>query len=180
MDEIPNQPPEPGKPDPLVRAVGSLTKAVWSLVGMMVVAFGVFVYALLLPMLQATRSISKMQKDVYFDGKLFNELPTEKQVKYASVILITKHETTPARVREVIAEILKVKPGTEFHYKVGDELPDLSMPAGSACQGDGDVVFMVGSPAQLREVTSYTGPRLDGNAGLLVADLREEAKREGK
>ena len=42
MNEIPNQPPLPAKPDPLVRAVRSLTVAVWCMAIGVLLLFGFF------------------------------------------------------------------------------------------------------------------------------------------
>jgi len=53
---------------------------------------------------------------------------------------------------------------------VGPEIPEQSV--------EGEVVLMVGSPAEMREATSFSGDRIDGEGGMTLAELRELAKRE--
>jgi hypothetical protein len=198
MEDLSGRPPVPEKPDPLVRAVRRLTVAVWvvAIATLLQLAFSVFANTVAArrmmraisadmskraaqeePTHASTSSISWPES---FEGKQFNELTTEKKIHYASVILLTKHEKTPKRWREIITEIVKVKPGTEFHFKVGEEYPELSTPADYACSGDGNIVFLIGSPAMMSESSSYTGDRLDSFGGLRIADLREQVKREGQ
>lgn len=183
--------------DLLVRAVRRLTTAVWCVaIGLFVLlAMYLFSYARFFWFTKGavssdtrvTRSSSTtggpsfFQRDE-FEGKQFHELTNEKKIKYATVILLTRHEKdSKGHVKSVISEVVKQKPGTELHYKVGEEFsPYGYAPSDETCAGDGEIVLMVGSPAQMRESSSYTGDRLDSMGGMTLAELRELAKRGTK
>jgi alkanesulfonate monooxygenase SsuD/methylene tetrahydromethanopterin reductase-like flavin-dependent oxidoreductase (luciferase family) len=197
MDETPSQPPEPSKPDALVAAVRKLTVAVWAVA----VAFFLVVCLYALSYFQMTRrfmqaahssaaaspaeptsrvtSFSMVRPDT-FEGKKFGDLPVEKKITYASVIVLTRHERRAQQNRELITEIVKLKPGTELHYKVGDELGELSKEGDVASSGNGNIVFMTGSPAKAAEAMPYDVARLQAVGGLRISDLRDQVKREGK
>ena len=52
----------------------------------------------------------------------FHELKYEEQIKKASVIVLARFEPSPdGRMKAIIKDFLKKDPGTEIHYKVGDE-----------------------------------------------------------
>lgn len=197
MDEISSQPLQV-RPDPLVKAVKSLTVAVWCVaIGIFaIVGFYGYSYARFFLLSGKTRAsemrtmtpsttgstpvFSDFQPEK-FEGKDFNDLNMNQKIKYASVILLTKNVKDGDLTKAVIAEVVKVKPGTIFHRKAGDELVVSHVyPRKGQCSGDGDLVFMVGPSADFRESASYTGDRVEGPDGVFLSDLREEAKGEGK
>lgn len=199
MEEVPIQPPPPERRDPLVRAIRGLTAALWVVAIAVFLQIGYYVFVSTVSMKRVLKNVtanlnkqaaeeaaSHVSSSSYvpesFEGKQFNELTNEKKIKYASVILLTKHvKDAKGKAKSVISEIVKQKPGTELHYKVGEKFaPYGSMPMNEACTGDGEIVLMVGSPADMREASSYTGDRLDSMGGMTLADLRELAKQDGK
>jgi len=191
MDESPIPPPSPDNSDRLVRAIRNLTIAVSCVAAgvLLLVAMTFYSYARFYwrasraaasdsKSLAASKSVNFPSSDQpqRFEGKDFNELTNEKQIKYASAILLTKWVKSPRqKTRAIVSEIVKHKPGTELHFKVGDEYPTYGRPD-SECAGDGEVVLMVDSPAQMRSSSSYTGDRLD-SLGMTLAELREAAKQ---
>ena len=105
MDETPSQPVEPLNPDPLVKAVRGLSRAVWCMAIGILLLFGFFITMTLWPMIYSRHTVGPVTQrsepptwqPEKFEGKDFNELPIEKKIKYASVILITKHVKTRRR-----------------------------------------------------------------------------------
>jgi hypothetical protein len=207
MDEIPSQPPVNAKPDPMVRAVRGLTIAVWTLAAVTLLQFSynAFYYARMMNQFRKSAmsdlnkrlteehghgvgsnssfqypSPSKLQAET-FEGKQFHELTSEKKIQYASVILLTKHVKEPSgRTKSIISEIVKQKPGTELLYRVGGEYPTYrDREPNAESVGDGEIVLMVGSPADMRESSSYTGDRLGSMGGMTLGEMRAIAKKGG-
>lgn len=192
MDEIPAQPPEPANPDPIVRAVKSLTVAVWFMAAGIFLMFGFFAWIYIGPMVRYSSKLVSSStagpaaqtswQPEKFEGKDFNGLTLEKRIKYASVILVTQYVTFGGVRKEVISEIVKVTPGTDFHRKVGDEL---KFPGSSARRpedsSEGNVVFMVGSPPDFRESSGYENDQFGfGPNAMSLERLRDLAKGDAK
>jgi hypothetical protein len=95
-------------------------------------------------------------------------------VAEASVIVLTSYEDTAEMHKAVVAEILKQDPGVLLHYEIGDEMPVLSVEKreGVTC-GDGQVVFMTGSPATMTYSASFTDGRIAAMGDLPLTRLRE-------
>jgi len=169
MDESPIQPPSPDNSDRLVRAIRNLTFAVWCVAAGIFLLLGIYVYSYARFFWRASKVVASDSKSLpaaggakfpssyqpeRFEGKDFNELTNEKRIKYAIAILLTKWVKAPGqKTKAIVSEIVKHKPGTELHFKVGDEYPTYGRPD-SQCAGDGEVVLMVDSPAQMRESSS--------------------------
>jgi hypothetical protein len=103
----------------------------------------------------------------------FHDLSPEEMIKHASVILLTKYETEGTKLRAVVTEVLKRAPDTALYYAVGDEYHHLSRWSGDTeAHGDGNVVFLVGSPAEMRTAYSYFGDRIGGLGGMPLSVLR--------
>ena len=123
MDDNPIPPPPPDNSDRLLRAVRSLTVAVWCVaVGIfLLVAMTLFSYARFYlwakkPVALDSKSFPSTSSGTYssypqsqrFEGKDFNELPSEKQIKYASAILLTKWVKNPkGKTKAIVSEIVK-------------------------------------------------------------------------
>lgn len=108
----------------------------------------------------------------------FHARPVEEKVKRATAILLTRLDTSGEKHREVVAEIIKQKPGVRLYYKVGDEYERLShyaTPECQDCEGQGQVVFMLGNPASMVYSFSYEGERFMGMGGMPIDELRRLA-----
>ncbi len=114
-------------------------------------------------------------------GPQFHELSIDEQIKEASVIALARYEPSPdGRMKAVIKEFLKKKPGTELYYDVGDEYPSASyVPEENASRGDGLVIFFVGSPAMMRMSMSYTGNRIYSLGDIPLELFRDKCKDSG-
>lgn len=92
--------------------------------------------------------------------------------------LLTSCEKDGNRYKAIVAEILKPEPDTILYYS-GDEYPTLSFfpKEGESC-GEGQVVFLVGSPASMRSSYSFSGGRIGGLGDMPLSTLREMVKRK--
>ncbi len=103
----------------------------------------------------------------------FHNLPPEEMIKQASVILLTKYEAEGTKLKAVVTEVVKREPDTTLYYAVGDEYHHLSRWSGETeVYGEGNVVFFVGSPAQMRTAYSYSEDRIGGLGGMPLSVLR--------
>ena len=102
-------------------------------------------------------------------------------VARSSVILLTSYQDDGNRNKAVVAEILKQDPNATLYYSVGDEYPMLSFDKQKdvSC-GDGQVVFMVGSPASMRASFGFTSGRIGGLGDMPLSKLREMVKQDLK
>ncbi len=105
-----------------------------------------------------------------------HELSPEKMIARSSVILLVTYMPEGERFKAVVAEFLKRDPEAILYFSVGDEFPELSYTskAGETC-GEGQVVFLVGSPAEMRSSYSFSHGRIDGLGGMPLTILRELA-----
>jgi len=108
------------------------------------------------------------------ESGFFGLTPADK-IKRASAILITGWKTDGAAVKEVVTEVVKREPGTELYYSVGDEYSHGAEMHRDA-YGDGEVVLMLGSPAEMRESFSFEGGRIGGMGDMPLTKFRELAK----
>jgi hypothetical protein len=179
---------ESSNPDVLARAIKTLTVAVWCLCGLMVLQLGFYGWSYFQSMRwarQATTtsftsrsSSSKTPRPEPIDEKPFHEMPPEEMVARSSVILLTSYQDDGNRNKAVVAEILKQDPDVTLYYSVGDEYPMLSFEKQKdmTC-GDGNVVFMAGSPASMRSSYSFTNGRIGGLGDMPLAKLRVMIKQ---
>jgi len=98
----------------------------------------------------------------------FHELPIEDQIKQSSVIALAKFEpSADGKMRAIIKEFLKKRPGTQIHYNIGDEHPSSSYyPSDNKVRGDGVVIFFVGSPASMKMSMTFSDNRILGLGDL--------------
>jgi hypothetical protein len=112
------------------------------------------------------------------DEKSFHSLSVEEKIQHSSAILMTKHEKEGKRIKAVVSEILK-RPDAGLNFTVGDELADVSTTAEEGTDyGDGDVVFLVGAGADMRESMTYRGGRISG-LGEMPLDVFRALVRGG-
>ncbi|MFN7941077.1 MAG: hypothetical protein U0X73_05735 [Thermoanaerobaculia bacterium] len=167
----------------LVRSVRRQTVAIWVLVGLLALGFGVpwlkyFRFKLAQPAAahQVATQGTELEPEPAFDNEFYAR-PLEEKIARATVILLTRLEKTGERHREVVAEIIKQKPGVRLYYKVGDEYEPLShapTPSCQDCEGQGQVVFMLGNPASMVYSFTYEGERLE-MGGMPITELRRQA-----
>jgi hypothetical protein len=183
MNDAPN-------PDVLPKAIKSLTIAVWCLCVAVLGQLAFYVWGYVSSMRWARESMttktssaqpgySKTFRTETTPEKPFHEMPPEEMVARASVILITSYQEDAQNYKAIVAEILKQDPNVTLYYAVGDEYPMLSFAKekGTSC-GDGQVVFMVGSPASMRSSYGFTNGRIGGLGEMPLTMLREMVKRK--
>ena len=174
----------------LTRAIRSLTVAVWCLCALMLALIGFYAWSYVRSVrwMRGARSEntatskalpSRAPSAEVDQGKPFHELPPEEMVKQSSAILLTKFQKDGERLEAVVIEILKQRAGADLYYKVGDEYADLSRwPRENESYGDGDVVFLVGSPSVMSSAFSYRGDRIGGLGDMPLTRLREMIDRQ--
>jgi hypothetical protein len=177
---------EPGS-DPMVRAIRGLTIAVWVLCGLVFVQlafYGASYASSWRWMRQAAGGSRTTGTDIYTPssasrhaddgGAGFHDLPVEQKVARSSAILLISYQKDGDRFKAVVAEILKQTPDVELHYAVGDEMAMYSYyPKSDESRGEGQVVFMTGSPAMMRSSYSFDHGRIGGMGDMPIEKLRE-------
>src|SRR5664280_1066845 len=107
-----------------------------------------------------------------------HQLPPEKIIARSSVILLVTYMPEGKKFKAVVAEFLKRDPDTTVYFSVGEEFPELSYtPKANETCGEGQVVFLVGSPAEMRLSYSFSGDRIGGLGGMSIAALRDLVKK---
>jgi len=164
-----------------VSALRRLTFAVWALV-VVVAIYAAMSLAAYVPWLMsmwssespiAARSGASVRSAVRYEN--FHDLPIDKQVAAASVIAIARYQKEGEKLKCVVSELLKRSPDTDFYFKVGDEYPSCSRyPKSNELYGDGVLMFFVGSPAEFRYSTSFSGDRLVGLGEMPIEVLRRK------
>lgn len=167
--------------DQTKRSVKRLTVAVWVLSVVTVINLGVSLFAALFPPFIAQRitasmpesPLPKMVQEIE-EFQNFSQLSVENQIAGASVIVLSTWKKEDGKLKCIISEILKQKPGTIFHYRVGDEYTSASRyPQERTSYGDGLVMLFTGSPASMRLSASYTGDRIGGLGDMPLGLFRE-------
>ena len=171
-----------------IKAVRRLTIAVWALVLVvgLYVAMSMIAYVPWLMSMssvsdgsQTGRSGASSRSTLRYEN--FHDLPLDKQIAAASVIAIAKYQKEGEKLKCVISEILKQSPNTDFYFKVGDEYPSCSRyPKSNEMPVDGQLMFFVGSPAEFRYSTTFSGDRLIGLGEMPIDMLRRKIKGEAK
>ncbi len=110
-----------------------------------------------------------------FEYPDFHKLPIDEQVKVASVIALGRYEQGDgSKLRAIITEILKKTPGTTFHYEVGQEVPNASLPIRpNTNYGDGALMFFAGSPAMMRQSFAVSNGRISALGDMPLDRIRE-------
>jgi hypothetical protein len=186
MDEDP-------KLNALTKAIRALTVAVWCLCLLVVGQLALYGWSYVrsvrwsrqamttteFPKWSGPPTPSRSGPDELSELNRFHELPPEEMVSHASVILLTTYQDDGKRNKAVVAEVLKQNPEVTVYYSVGDEYPMLSFDKKKdvSC-GDGQVVFMVGSPAMMASSYSFTGGRIGGLGDMPLVKLREMVKQD--
>jgi hypothetical protein len=184
VDNLPN-------PDALTRAVRSLARAVWVLVALvaLMVAYSIWVW------IQSTQMVRSLSREghssmtsttsgitpVVGGPRSFScELPPDDLVRRASAVLLTSYQPSGKGFKAIVAEIVKLEPGTTIEYKVGDEFPDpvTEHPHAGYSDMDGSVFFLEGSPASMRCGYSFHDGRIGGLGDMTLDKLRAIAGKK--
>jgi len=178
--------------DAIVKEIRKLKVSVWALFAGVIILSAVIAAPKLYPDVantvepevaaSAPATSAEASKDD--DIEDFYDLPVAQQIEKASAIVITKYQKEGEYLTSTVSEILKLSPGTEFYYKVGDKLeygvrslkPDPEM--GEISYGEGEIVFFVGSPAMMKYSTSYEGERCSGLGDIPIEMLKEMIRKQ--
>jgi hypothetical protein len=171
------------QPESLAKAIRNLTVAVWCVCILVTTWLALTLWTLLAPSafvrgpIPDTGRVSEYQstaKSSIRDDSDFHGLPPEEKIRRSSVVLIVEHREEKERIKAIVKEILKKTPNTHLYYNIGDEYTELShIRSGDEIYGDGQVVFLVGNPAEMRSSYSFTGGRIGGLGQMPLAKLRE-------
>ena len=171
--------------DSTAKAIRGLTVAIWALVFVFALSVaGRLLWGFLpyrqhsqaMPSNMSERSPGPSTDDGSFNDPYqgFNQWPIEKQIASASAIVLTKHSINGGKLTSTVSEILKLKTGTTFYYKVGDEYsPSSRMIEKDTLYGDGEVIFFTGSPAEMRFSATYSGGRCRAIGDMPIDTLRK-------
>jgi hypothetical protein len=183
----PQSPPPPGADvSSLAKAVRRLTWAVWCLIVLSIVMYAVPWISYLRFRITdgpsdptaAADSPTTLASEPEFDND-FHARPPEEKIRRATVILVTQIQREPGKHKEVIREIVKHSPNVRFYYQVGDEYERIShapAPDCTDCEGQGQVVFLIGNPALMALSYSYRNDRIEGMGGMSLTELRQLAQ----
>ena len=180
---------EEGPPDRLVRAVRGLTLAVWVLGALTLVQTAINAYWYLSAQRQYSRYFPPQETRTakqqtpslpvdYERESRFHDLSPEEKIRESSAILLTALRQDGDRTKQIITEIVKKKPGVPLYFDVGDDFDTFG---GSRSReyaaGDGQVVFLTGSPAMMRSACSFSGERISCLSEMPLRKLRELAAK---
>lgn len=172
--------------DSTARSIRGLTVAVWALVAVIVVGilvpvlWGLALFGMRpgeihpVPATHMPASIPIPAEPYVDETEGFHDWPIEKQIAAASAIVLTKYSSDGEKLTSTVSEILKLAPGTTLYYKVGDEFTSGSRYLREGVTyGEGEIVFFVGSPAEMRFSTSYEDGRCGGLADIPIETLKK-------
>jgi hypothetical protein len=167
------------EPDVVARAIRGLTYAVWSLCVLLLAMLSMPLWGSWMyrtdetagtpgsgGMPSESSSIDTFRGEMEPDPDVdFSARPLKEKIHRASMIILTRRELEGDKHRAILSEILKQGPGVRFFYKVGDEYC-------IGCEGEGNLVFLTGNPAQMREAYSISDDRVGGLGDLTLGELR--------
>ena len=168
------------------KSIKKLTVSIWILSILIIVDISVSIYSAMAPKYVAKRSMAYIAdgekvvpaKDYTDPYENFYHWPLDKKIERASVILLIEWDKDGPMLKAMIKEILKIEPNTVLYYKVGQEFESQSLyPKENTSYGDGQLVFMTGSPASMRVSTTHENGRLLGMGNMPIEILREKIKK---
>ena len=99
----------------------------------------------------------------------FYQLSLDEKIKRSSIVLRTEYVDGT----ETLVELLKRDEDTEFFYEIGDEFdPFEGYRDTTVDYGEGNIVFLAGSPADLKMSMSYSENRIPEQDGTTLDVLR--------
>ena len=163
----------PVQSDGVARSIRSLTIAVWCLVAVNVVQVVTWMLPFIAPSLLTNKlSATPSLPPAAFES--WHGLSFDEKAKRASVILITENKQEGGMVRAYVKEELQRRPGAVFHYKVGDEYPPLMLvQKENTSYGDGSLVLLSGSPAEMQESMGIFGGNVAALGNMPLSKVRQ-------
>lgn len=110
----------------------------------------------------------------------FFQLSVDQKIEMASVIVLVKYVPSDnGLTRAIIQSVLKKAPGTVFNFDVGDEYRQSSFyPGEDGHRSDGQIIFFLGNPAQMRYATSYKGDRIRSLGNIPIELFKQKCADE--
>ena len=162
--------------DDLSKQVNRLQKGIVFAIGVSIVSLVIALFFAFYPPIIENRIARALSQS---NG--FHDLSTKDKISEASVILRTENNIREGIIQAVIVEIWKLEDQTEFYYDVGDEYPTRRrQQRDSVDYGDGNIVFLQGSPASLVYGVSYRGDRIRQLGGMTLETLRERIAEQAE
>ena len=85
--------------------------------------------------------------------------------------------SSDGKMKAIIKEFLKKKPGTIIYYQVGDEYPAASYyPQEGIEHGDGVIIFFTGSPAKMKMSVTFSDGRICGLSDIPIDLFKKKCK----
>jgi len=113
----------------------------------------------------------------------FHKLPVEDKIANSTAIIVTKISKNEGGIYQtIVSEILKKQDDIELYYKQGDIFEDHSdyndYEKNNRHIPEGFIVFMRGTPAQMKYSTSYSGgERISSLGDIPMALFREKCDK---
>lgn len=121
---------------------------------------------------QSTPSFVPSRSDI----EAFFDASVDEQIGMSSAIALAEYvPSEDGLMRAVIREYIKVEPGTQLSYEVGDEHKSSSYyPSGDEVRGQGLVLFFTGSDARMISATAVHDGRIMGLNDIPMTLFREK------
>ena len=168
------------------KSIKKLTLSIWILCVLIIIDISFSIYSVMTPKYAPKRNMAYIAgaekvlptKDYSDPYENFYNWSVDKKIEKASVILLTEWHKDGPKLKAMIKEILKIEPNTVLYYEVGQEFESQSLyPEEGTSYGDGQLVFMTGSPASMRVSTTYENGRLLGMGRMPIEILREKIEK---
>ncbi len=103
-------------------------------------------------------------------------LSLQEKLQRSSAVVFAELRPDNDQLRAVATDVLVLAPGTEIHYRPGQEVPSLSQStSGITDWGDGAVALLAGSPASIQESYSVRNGRVSGLGDISIEELKRLA-----
>ncbi len=158
----------------IAKGIRGLTVAVWCLVAINVFQVAAWVVPMFAPNFYM-RHIAPSTPDAPRESsESWRGLSFEDKVNRSSIVLITEYKREAGKLRAIIKEELKHKPGATYHYAVGDEYLPLSVvPKENTYYGEGSLVLLQGSPATNRESFAIYNGSISALGDMPLSKVRQ-------
>ncbi len=173
----------------LTRAIRALTTAIVAMCALQLLQLGLYGWGFVNSLRYSRQVESSVSRTTVShtpmvtptpEPSLSGDLPPEELVARSSALMFITYIPDGKRYKAMVAEIVKRSPDVLVYYSVGDEYKMLSYTPkqGESC-GEGQAVFMVGSPAEMRLSYSFSDGRIQGLGGMPLEQLRALMKSRG-
>jgi hypothetical protein len=158
----------------VAKGIRGLTVAIWCLVLVNVIQVAAWAVPMFAPNFYM-RYVAPSTPDAPRESfESWQGLSFEDKVRRASIVLITEYKRDGGKLRAIIKEELKHKPGATYHYAIGDEYLPLSvMPKENTSYGEGSLVLLHGSPAVHRESLAIYNGSISALGDMPLSKVRQ-------